>query len=193
MKNRSLSWFATGLVLFALAAMDTAVAADEALEQEALSLLTQYLRIDTTNPPGNEIRAAEFFKAIFDREGTESRTFESEPGRGNIYARIKRDGPKKAAVLMSHRDVLPVARRPRSPAPLAPVLQAPPSLGPCRPPLPRPALVPPHPPCSQSRQLSAVHVDQDVGPIQTRKRRRFANITQKDNPSLPPMEANCNG
>jgi acetylornithine deacetylase/succinyl-diaminopimelate desuccinylase-like protein len=110
-KNRSLTLFAIGLALLALAAMERAVAGDEALEQEALSLLTQYLRIDTTNPPGNEIRAAEFFKSIFDREGIESQIFESAPGRGNVYARIKGDGSKKAVVLPSHMDVDPVAQQ----------------------------------------------------------------------------------
>src|SRR5712671_3625290 len=67
-----------------------------ALGREALAVLTEYLRIDTTNPPGNEIRAAEFFKAIFEREGIESRILESAPGRGNVYARLKGDGSKKA-------------------------------------------------------------------------------------------------
>ncbi|HXF18100.1 MAG TPA: hypothetical protein VN496_13910, partial [Burkholderiales bacterium] len=40
-----------------------------ALGREAVAVLTDYLKIDTTNPPGNEIRAAQFFKALFDREG----------------------------------------------------------------------------------------------------------------------------
>lgn len=124
MKTRSLTLFATGIVLFSLAAMKGAVAGeDKALEQEALSILSQYLRIDTTNPPGNEIRAAEFFKAIFDREGIESQVFESAPGRGNIYARIKGDGSKKAVVLMSHMDVVPVDRRHWSVDPFSAVIK----------------------------------------------------------------------
>lgn len=123
MKNRPLTLFATGLALFALTGMQCALAEENALEQEALSLLTQYLRIDTTNPPGNEIKAAEFFKAIFDREGIESQIFESAPGRGNIYARIKGDGSKKAIVLMSHMDVVPVDRRYWSVDPFAAVIK----------------------------------------------------------------------
>ncbi len=123
MKNRSLTLFAIGLALFAAAGTRGAAAGDEALEQEALSLLTQYLRIDTTNPPGNEIRAAEFFKAIFDREGIESQIFESAPGRGNIYARIKGDGSKRAVVLMSHMDVVPADRRYWSVDPFAAVIK----------------------------------------------------------------------
>ena len=123
MKNRPLTLFATGLALFALTGMQCALAEENALEQEALSLLTQYLRIDTTNPPGNEIKAAEFFKAIFDREGIESQIFESAPGRGNIYARIKGDGSKKAIVLMSHMDVVPVDRGYWSVDPFAAVIK----------------------------------------------------------------------
>ncbi len=81
------------------------------MAREGLALLAEYLRIDTTNPPGNEIKAAEFFKTIFDREGIESQIFESAPGRGNIYARLKGDGSKKAVVLLNHMDVVPVDRR----------------------------------------------------------------------------------
>ena len=77
------------------------------LEDEAVSLLSRYIQIDTTNPPGNEIKAAQFFKEIFDREGIEARIIESDPGRGNIYARLRGDGSKKAMVLLNHMDVVP--------------------------------------------------------------------------------------
>jgi acetylornithine deacetylase/succinyl-diaminopimelate desuccinylase-like protein len=89
------------------------VVADDAtaLGEEALAVLAEYLRIDTTNPPGNEIKAAEFFKTIFDREGIESQIFESAPGRGNIYARLKGDGLKKPVILLNHMDVVPADRR----------------------------------------------------------------------------------
>jgi acetylornithine deacetylase/succinyl-diaminopimelate desuccinylase-like protein len=77
------------------------------LEDEAVSLLSRYIQIDTTNPPGNEIKAAQFFKEIFDREGIEARIIESAPGRGNIYARLKGTGAKKAVLLLNHMDVVP--------------------------------------------------------------------------------------
>jgi acetylornithine deacetylase/succinyl-diaminopimelate desuccinylase-like protein len=77
------------------------------LEDEAVSLLSRYIQIDTTNPPGNEINAAQFFKEIFDREGIEARIIESDPGRGNIYARLRGDGSKKAMILLNHMDVVP--------------------------------------------------------------------------------------
>jgi acetylornithine deacetylase/succinyl-diaminopimelate desuccinylase-like protein len=121
--NRSTSLFAIGFALFALSVTQRAGAQESALEQEALALLTQYLRIDTTNPPGNEIRAAQFFKAIFDREGIESQIFESAPGRGNIYARLRGDGSRKAVVLLSHMDVVPADRRHWSVDPFAAVIK----------------------------------------------------------------------
>ena len=68
----------------------------KALEDEAVSLLSRYIQIDTTNPPGNEIKAARFFKEILDREGIEARIIESAPGRGNLYARLRGNGSKKA-------------------------------------------------------------------------------------------------
>ena len=79
----------------------------KSLEDEAVSLLSRYIQIDTTNPPGNEIGAARFLKEIFDREGIEARIIESAPGRGNIYARLPGDGAKKAILLLNHMDVVP--------------------------------------------------------------------------------------
>ena len=77
------------------------------LEDEAVSLLRHYLQIDTTNPPGNEIKAAQFFKQIFDGEGIEAQIIESAPGRASIYARVRGAGTKKAVVLLNHMDVVP--------------------------------------------------------------------------------------
>ncbi len=78
---------------------------------EAVALLADYLRIDTTNPPGNEIRAAQFFARLLQREGIECRTFESSPGRGNLFARLKGNGSKRALILLNHMDVVPADRR----------------------------------------------------------------------------------
>ena len=77
------------------------------LEDEAASLLSRYVQVDTTNPPGHEIKAAEFLKQVFDREGIEAKIIESAPGRGNLYARLRGDGSKKAIVLLNHMDVVP--------------------------------------------------------------------------------------
>ena len=94
-------WTATGLTA------DPHTLPWKTLEDEAVSLLSRYIQIDTTNPPGNEIKAAQFFKEIFDREGIEARIIESAPGRGNIYARLRGNGSKKAMILLNHMDVVP--------------------------------------------------------------------------------------
>ena len=77
------------------------------LEHEAASILSRYIQIDTTNPPGNEIKAAKFFKEIFDREGIEAQIIESVPGRANIYAILRGNGSRKSVILLNHMDVVP--------------------------------------------------------------------------------------
>ncbi|MBA3672802.1 MAG: M20/M25/M40 family metallo-hydrolase [Gemmatimonadaceae bacterium] len=83
-----------------------------ALNAEAVTTLQQYLRINTTNPPGNELLTARFLKAFLEKEGIEARildTAELGPGRANLYARLKGNGTKKAIALVQHMDVVPVA------------------------------------------------------------------------------------
>ncbi|MEE8561773.1 MAG: hypothetical protein V3S91_07365, partial [Gemmatimonadota bacterium] len=60
-----------------------------ALNAQSVELLQEYLRVDTTNPPGNESRAVEFFARILEAEGISYETAESAPGRGNIWARLE--------------------------------------------------------------------------------------------------------
>src|SRR5215813_4583324 len=72
----------------------------------AVDLMQQYLRLDTSNPPGNELQTANFFKRIFDQYGIESQIFEYKPGRANIIARLKGNGSKRPIMLLSHMDVV---------------------------------------------------------------------------------------
>ncbi len=81
-----------------------------ALAKEGQAILGDYLRINTTNPPGNEILAARFLKGILDREGIPSQildTIELGTGHANLYARLKGNGSKKAVILLHHMDVVP--------------------------------------------------------------------------------------
>jgi acetylornithine deacetylase/succinyl-diaminopimelate desuccinylase-like protein len=57
----------------------------------AVTWMQEYLRIDTTNPPGHEMKAVEFYKKILDQEGIENRVFEYAPGRGDLWARMPRN------------------------------------------------------------------------------------------------------
>jgi len=70
--------------------------------------MQQYLRVDTTNPPGNEMRGVEFFKKILDDEGIENRAFEIAPGRGDLWARIPHTTAesKRPIILLNHIDVV---------------------------------------------------------------------------------------
>lgn len=77
-----------------------------AYQDMAVDLMRQYLRVNTSNPPGNEIEAAKFFKAIFDKEGLQSEIFEYKPRRANIIARYKGSGAKRPIILLNHTDVV---------------------------------------------------------------------------------------
>ena len=82
-----------------------------ALSTETVNVLSEYIKVNTTDPPGNELQAARFLKRILDKEGIESRildTAELKPaGRANFYARLKGNGSKKAIALVHHMDVVP--------------------------------------------------------------------------------------
>lgn len=77
---------------------------------EASARLQEYLRIDTTNPPGNESEAVAFFAAIFESEGIPYETVEPEPGRGSIWARLE-GGQAPGIILLHHIDVVPADPR----------------------------------------------------------------------------------
>ena len=62
------------------------------VESEATALLQSLIRIDTSNPPGNEIQAARFLKQVFADAGIEAQVYEPEPGRGTVLARVRGSG-----------------------------------------------------------------------------------------------------
>ena len=95
------------LIIFIVTLNIALISAAESLDDEAVSWLQNYLKIDTVNPPGNESRAVEYIANIFEQEGIEFNSAESAPGRGNIWARIE-GGDKPALVLLHHSDVVPV-------------------------------------------------------------------------------------
>jgi acetylornithine deacetylase/succinyl-diaminopimelate desuccinylase-like protein len=76
------------------------------IKDEAVKLLTDLIRINTVNPPGNELEAARYVKEILDREGIENTIHEAAPGRANLVARIPGTGRFKPLVLLSHLDVV---------------------------------------------------------------------------------------
>jgi len=77
------------------------------VEDEALRKLSEYIRADTTNPPGNEIRGVEWLKKVLEAEGISCQVSESAPGRGSLVARLKGSGQEPGLILLSHIDVVP--------------------------------------------------------------------------------------
>jgi acetylornithine deacetylase/succinyl-diaminopimelate desuccinylase-like protein len=77
------------------------------MKHEAVELLSRYLKINTTNPPGNENKGVAFLAEILDKEGIAYKTYEASPGRGSIRAVIPGTGEKGAVILLNHIDVVP--------------------------------------------------------------------------------------
>jgi len=90
----------------------------ESFERETLENLRALIRLDTTNPPGNERLAADYLGSALSRDGVELSVIEGAPMRANLIARLAgRDSAKPALMLASHTDVVPVeaARWTRAP------------------------------------------------------------------------------
>ena len=76
--------------------------------EEALNHLSELVKIDTTNPPGNETQAAEYVKAVLGSEGIDSRLYTLEENRASLVARIRGNGSKEPILIMGHTDVVGV-------------------------------------------------------------------------------------
>jgi acetylornithine deacetylase/succinyl-diaminopimelate desuccinylase-like protein len=79
----------------------------DAVRDEAAGYLRDLLRIDTTNPPGNERAAADYLAGILAREGFEPRIVEPQPGRASVVARLSGSGERGPILLQGHTDVVP--------------------------------------------------------------------------------------
>jgi acetylornithine deacetylase/succinyl-diaminopimelate desuccinylase-like protein len=83
------------------------------LTAEAQTWLTDLIRINTTNPPGNELEAAKYIQNVLQKENIPAEVLEMKPGRGIVVARIQA-GPlpdsSKALLLLAHLDVVGVDR-----------------------------------------------------------------------------------
>jgi len=78
-----------------------------ALEREVLDLFTALLRVDTTNPPGNETSAALVLKDYLADNGVESSLVGELPARQNLVARLDGARPGPTLTYMGHLDVVP--------------------------------------------------------------------------------------
>jgi acetylornithine deacetylase/succinyl-diaminopimelate desuccinylase-like protein len=80
----------------------------QAVGEETITRLRGLLRLDTRNPPGNEIRAAQYLQALFEAEGISSEIVGPSKDRSTFIARLKGDGTAPPLLLMSHTDVVAV-------------------------------------------------------------------------------------
>lgn len=81
---------------------------ESAIGIETREFLQTYLKIDTTNPPGNEIRKAKFLFEKFLKDNLEGEILESDEKRGNFILKISGSDPNSPSLLLlSHLDVVP--------------------------------------------------------------------------------------
>ncbi|MFI5058891.1 MAG: M20/M25/M40 family metallo-hydrolase [Candidatus Acidiferrales bacterium] len=83
------------------------------LANDALGWLADLVRINTTNPPGNELAAAKYIAAILEKEGITPEILELTPGRSALVARLRSTAmadPSRALLLVAHMDVVGVDR-----------------------------------------------------------------------------------
>jgi len=73
---------------------------------EATRYLQDLVRIDTTNPPGNERPAAEYIADVLNREGIIVDLLGAMEERKNLIARVLGDGSARPVLLVSHLDVV---------------------------------------------------------------------------------------
>ncbi len=85
---------------------------------EAVDTLQQYLRFNTTNPPGDVTEAAGFLQTILEKEGIAVTRYEAAPGKVNLAVRLKGSGDAKPILLLHHMDVVPPAASPAITGPL---------------------------------------------------------------------------
>jgi acetylornithine deacetylase/succinyl-diaminopimelate desuccinylase-like protein len=80
------------------------------LQPEILDRFTTLLKIDTSNPPGNETRAAKVIQGMLEHEGIAARLFALDPNRANLVARVRGSGRKRPILLLGHTDVVGVQK-----------------------------------------------------------------------------------
>jgi acetylornithine deacetylase/succinyl-diaminopimelate desuccinylase-like protein len=84
-----------------------------ALAREAQGWLVELVKINTTNPPGNEQQTAKYIAGILTKEGITPEILDLTPGRSAVVARLRSSAipdPSKALLLVAHMDVVGVDR-----------------------------------------------------------------------------------
>lgn len=101
--------FSPTLFLLALSASAAEPVVDwDKAKAETLLHFQSIVRLNTSNPPGNETAVVNYLKNVFDREGIGYQVFALEPGRANLVARLKGNGSKKPILILGHTDTVGV-------------------------------------------------------------------------------------
>jgi acetylornithine deacetylase/succinyl-diaminopimelate desuccinylase-like protein len=82
----------------------------EKLKAETLLHYQSIVRINTSNPPGNETAVVNYLKDVLDREGISYLIFAREASRANLVARLKGNGRKKPLLVLGHTDTVGVQK-----------------------------------------------------------------------------------
>jgi len=103
-------WAAALLLVFVLApaagAQDKYPVDWDKVAQETVQHFQALIRLNTSNPPGNESLVAEYLKGVLDKEGIPAELLAMNPKRANMVARVKGNGSKRPVLLMAHSDVV---------------------------------------------------------------------------------------
>ena len=97
----------SGLLLLTTATLG-AQAPAPAIEDEVMRHYQAVLRVDSTDPPGNETGVVNYLKEVLEREGIPVQIFTLEPNRPNLVARLKGSGAKRPLLIMAHTDTVNV-------------------------------------------------------------------------------------
>ena len=80
----------------------------QAVGEESIDHFVELIKIDSSNPPGNETKVVNYLKSVLANEGIPSEVYALQEDRGNLVARVKGNGSKRPILIMGHTDVVGV-------------------------------------------------------------------------------------
>ncbi len=90
------------------AAQQTYLVDWDEVTEESIEHLVNLIRIDTSNPPGNETQVVNYLRTTLAADGIDSQVYALEKERANLVARLKGNGSKRPLLIMGHTDVVGV-------------------------------------------------------------------------------------
>ncbi len=103
-------WSFLLVVLWVVVPAEAQVPDFDQARDETVAILQDLVRLDTSNPPGNETLVAEYSKSLLEGEGIPGEIYALDPARGNLVARLAGNGSKRPILIMGHSDVVGVDR-----------------------------------------------------------------------------------